>query len=135
MSSDGLDRLDVPHRRLVAFHKTAAARDSAIRESLNLLSTFILFALVLAEPPRSVRGNAPAPHMASHRPLFKPSSQRRGACGYIGLSNTAGRNVGHWFLLAMEVDRQAGSSSLEEHMGNLSCTTQSTTVVVGREGV
>lgn len=51
MSSDGLDRLDVPHRRLVAFHKTAAARDSAIRESLNLLSTFILFALVLSLNP------------------------------------------------------------------------------------
>ena len=42
MNSDGLDRLDVPHRRLVALHKTETARDAAIRESLNLLSTFIL---------------------------------------------------------------------------------------------
>jgi hypothetical protein len=41
MNGDGLDTLDVPHRRLVAFHKTEAARDVAIREALNLLSMFL----------------------------------------------------------------------------------------------
>ena len=40
MSNDSLDKLDVPHRRLVAFYKTGAAHEVAIRESLNLLSMF-----------------------------------------------------------------------------------------------
>ena len=40
MNSDGLDRLDVPHRRLVAFQKTETARELAVSESLNLLSMF-----------------------------------------------------------------------------------------------
>ena len=43
--------------------------------------------------------------------------------------------MGHGSLLAVEVDRQAGNSSLEEHVDDLSCIAQSAAVVAGGAGI